>query len=175
MSKEIIKNQQAKLALNSEKQFCAELERCNLHSIRDFNSAMIVKTPSIGELVNIYGESPLKAFISGHIVSLRDFVNLKGAMTDEQTIITSELIVQEYKNITLADIVVIFRMAKLGKFGEFYGRLDGQMILSWVGKYFEDRCNYFAEKSIYESISMSDRDRRVDPKILEIVNKIVKK
>lgn len=96
-------------------------------------------------------------------------------MTDAQTLITAELIIQEYPNITLADITVIFRMAKLGKWGEFYGRLDGQMILSWVDKYFEDRCNWFAEKSISEANSNSTRDNRIDPKIIEFVNGIIKK
>lgn len=120
--------------------------------------AVKASTPAIGALVIQFGANPIRNYIAGHIVALRDFVNLRGAMTDDQTRLTADLVLSEFPSVTLADIALIFRRAKLGQFGEFYGRLDGQMILLWFGKYFEERCDYFSEKSIQEAQSMKGRD-----------------
>jgi hypothetical protein len=73
---------------------------------------------------------------------------------------TAELIVEEFRNLTVSDVILIFRRAMLGQWGEFYGRLDGQMILGWFGKYFDERCEAAALLSEQEGHQLKDRDRR---------------
>lgn len=72
-------------------------------------------------------------------------------MTDRQTMETAMLILEEYKSITIADIDFIFKSAKKGKYGAFYDRMDGQMILGWFESHFNDRCAAAANNSMREA------------------------
>lgn len=72
-------------------------------------------------------------------------------MTDEQTSETALLIAETYPSLNIADINLIFRNAKLGRYGKIYDRLDGQIILEWFDRYFDERCNAAAEQSIQEA------------------------
>ena len=72
-------------------------------------------------------------------------------MTDVQTQETAMLIVDSFHALTIADINLIFKNAKMGKYGKIYDRLDGQLILSWFDKHFNERCAAAAEISIREA------------------------
>ena len=118
---------------------------------RSIRECVEAQTPAIGEIVHLQGSDQIEAYIEGNITSLCDFLNLRGTMSDTQLLTTAEMVVSEFPNITIADINYIFRQAKMGRMGEFYGRIDGQMILSWFGKYFDERCAWFAERSMSEA------------------------
>lgn len=77
-------------------------------------------------------------------------------MTDEQTQETAMLIVDEFFNLNLADINFIFKNAKLGRYGKYYDRLDGQIILSWFEEHFNNRCKLAADESIREADKYKD-------------------
>lgn len=84
-------------------------------------------------------------------MNIREFVTVGKQMTDSQTAETAMLIFETYPSLTLADINLIFKRAKLGKYGQLYDRLDGQIILSWFQRYFAERCNEAEEISIREA------------------------
>ncbi len=107
--------------------------------------------PTISTIKKAYGEDFIQAYIEGWIVNLREFVNVGNKMTDDQTSETAMLIVDEYYNLNLADINFIFKNAKIGKYGQIYGRLDGQIILTWFDEHFNKRCGVAADNSIQES------------------------
>ena len=151
MNRELIKQTREPSAIASESKFFEILGQYDLSVCKTMQACVAADTPAIGQIIRQCGDRPIRSYIAGRIVDLRDFVNLRGAMTDDQTVMTAELILSEFPNVTLADIVLIFRRAKLGQWGEFYGRLDGQMILSWFGKYFDERCAWFAERSMSEA------------------------
>lgn len=112
--------------------------------------------PSIGQIKSKYGYQFTKAYIEGWIVNLREFVNLGKDMSDEQTQETAMMIVDEYYNLNIADINFIFKNAKIGKYGKFYDRLDGQIILSWFEDHFSKRCSEAANESIQEASRHKD-------------------
>ena len=107
--------------------------------------------PSIASIKKKYGVDFIQAYIEGWIVNIREFINVGKKMTDEQTQETAMLIVYEYYNLNIADINFIFKNAKMGRYGKTYDRLDGQVILSWFGEHFKNRCNTAAEESIREA------------------------
>lgn len=117
-------------------------------------SCISSNAPSVGEITHYYGIDFSIAYVAMWIVDLRDFVNLKGAMTDSQADLTASLIVRKFNNMNIADIKLVFENAIMGVYGEFYGRLDGQMILSWFTKYFNERCEIAAMMSQNEAYSM---------------------
>ncbi len=98
-----------------------------------------------------FGEDFTQAYIEGWIVHLRKFLNVGNRMNDEQTQETAMMIMDEFYNVTIADINIIFKRAKMGRWGGLYGRLDGQMILTWFDNYFQERCKAAADKSILEA------------------------
>jgi hypothetical protein len=122
-----------------------------LRKIDNVSAALQAGTPSIAKIKKTYGEDFIQAYIEGWIVNLREFLNIGRKMTDEQTQETAMMIVDEYYNLTIADINIIFKRAKLGQWGQIYDRLDGQIILSWFDKYFQERCRVAADESISEA------------------------
>lgn len=164
------------MATSSGQKFSEVLAQFDLSAVKSIETAVSISTPAIGEIARqIKDNRPIRAYVAGHIVALRDFVNLRGAMTDDQTILTAELVLSEFPNVTLADVALIFRRAKLGQYGEFYGRLDGQMILSWFGKYFEERCGYCSEKSISKANSEKGRDMDTPARVKLLVDSLMPK
>jgi hypothetical protein len=122
-----------------------------LRKIDNIPAAIEIKTPSIASISKKFGEDFTQAYIEGWIVNLRDFLNVGKKMTDQQTQETAMMIMDLYYNITIVDINLIFRKAKLGQWGQIYDRLDGQIILSWFEKYFNERCRAYAERSMLEA------------------------
>lgn len=66
-----------------------------------------------------------------HILELSDYLNLTRGMSGSQIDTTAEMIMDEFPLIKIADMVFIFKQAKMGKFGAIYEGLDGAKILSW--------------------------------------------
>ena len=111
------------------------------------------KAPTIAEIRSSFGHDYIQAYVEMWIVNLRMFFNVGKAMTDEQTYMTAELIVDSFYNLNIADINLVFKNAKLGKYGKIYDRLDGNIILEWFQRYFDERCEAAAERSIREAHS----------------------
>ena len=61
-------------------------------------------------------------------------------MSDYQIADTVDLILEEYPHYKLDDYKLFFKMAKKGYFGQIFGRIDGEVVLSWLKKYDEQRC-----------------------------------
>ncbi|MCF8219793.1 MAG: hypothetical protein K9J21_12540 [Bacteroidales bacterium] len=122
-----------------------------LRKVSTVQAALEAETPSLAVINKKFGEDFTQAYIEGWIVHLREFLNIGRKMTDEQTQETAMLILDEYYNISIADINIIFKRAKLGRWGQIYDRLDGQLILSWFDEYFQERCKASQEKSILEA------------------------
>ena len=119
--------------------------------VATLQQAISMDMPSLAIINKQFGDDFIQAYIEGWIVNLREFLNIGRKMTDAQTQDTAILIIDQFYNITIADVDLIFKKVKLGHFGQIYDRLDGQVILSWFNDYYGKRCDAFAEKSIQEA------------------------
>ena len=81
------------------------------------------------------GEIKLKAMMVIWMESFINFYSTTGTMDKFQVADTINLIIDEYPHYTMYDFKLFFKRAKLGDYGEVYGRMDGQVILSWLRKY----------------------------------------
>jgi hypothetical protein len=162
----IAKTKATELATSSAKRFSEILAQYSeaVAKARDLPIAVNADTPAIGLIATETGQISVISWVAGHIVGLAGFLNLGASISESQTRETAALIVEEFGNLTLSDVALIFRRAKLGAWGEFYGRLDGQMILSWCRKYFDERCEYCAQKSAYEGDKHKGRDFQLPSK-----------
>ena len=90
-------------------------------------------------------------------------------MSESQIRQTAIFIIDDFSMLTLADINMVFKRAKTGYYGELFNRIDGQIILSWFRKHFDDRCNAAcelsdleADKHKYEEINFGSGRRKAD-------------
>lgn len=79
-----------------------------------------------------------------------------------------EMIKAHYSNLTLEEVAMVFRDAKLGKYGKIYDRLDGQVILGWLNEYSQEaeerRLNKIYQKEVqYKTGSNEGRIKPEDP------------
>lgn len=131
--------------------------------------------PTIADIKNSFGYDYIQAYIEMWIVNLRMFFNVGKAMTDEQTYMTAELIVDTFYNLNIADVNLIFKNAKLGKYGKIYDRLDGNIILEMFQRYFDERCEVAAERSIREAHSYRVNSGETKERINRIINTVLNK
>lgn len=153
-------NQTQGLVLSTKQTFLNDFSLIKVQQkcrrIENFPDILKSGMPSIATVKRKFGDDFIQAYIEGWVVNIREFINVGKKMTDEQTRETAILIVDEYYNMNLADINMIFKNAKLGKYGKYYDRLDGQIILSWFEQHFSERCRLAAEESIREAENYKD-------------------
>lgn len=119
--------------------------------VRTVKDALMTKTPHIGNLVKVYGEKVTEAYIKVWLINLNSALNLRRPLEEHQIDECAFLIISEYRNISVADITLIFKNAKLGKYGELYESLSIDKILRWFKDYFDSRCNTAGELSRQEA------------------------
>lgn len=94
------------------------------------------------------------------IGSFLSFYSTNGTMDAMQVVDTVNLIIDAYPHYTMYDFKLFFKLAKLGSYGEVYGRMDGQVILSWLRKYDILRDTAAQNESIKESEQYKELGKR---------------
>lgn len=106
------------------------------------------KYPSLAVLRRDNGSKKIEAIIKLYLIDLCENVNLTRPLRDAQVENIAREIVAEYYNLTIADVHVIFRQAKTGEYGDFFGSLDMPKVMTWFREYFADRCTLAAQASV---------------------------
>jgi hypothetical protein len=105
--------------------------------VRIERSLTIEKCLSAPLLINQKAnESELIKSIFMMVKRFNDLVNVGKEMNEDQMIALSSDLFERFGSESLDDIMLFFKMARSGDFGDFY-RLDSTVILSWLPKYFD--------------------------------------
>ena len=146
---------------------------CNKNSnkIRTVKDAIKLPSKSLSDFFRAYGRDWVIGYVSAWVIDLNDDSNVKTKMTDSQMEFTATRIVDEYR-LKVTDLTLFFRSVKEGKYGEYYENLSREKIMGWLGKYFDERCEYaqMMSQSNHEKFSMS-KDK-VHPNILANFKKL---
>lgn len=141
----------------------AKTEREVIESLADAD------IPQLGMLLRREGRSNILAGLVYLISQYLSFVNLRQAMTPEQTRETAELLLDNFPYATIDTIKLFFKEAKLGRFGDHYGRMDGATLLHWFDEFywkieqeFEER-QYQRHNRIKEGSGKSERSEYAVP------------
>lgn len=120
------------------------------------NELEIIKSnlDSITSLGKTFGNFRILQVIMLQIVSVLEFFNLKSSMSENQISETAKLVYDEYHFLTIADIALCFKNARLGKYGKLYAAIDGQVILLWFKQYCLERSN------IAEDLALNEHQER---------------
>ena len=78
----------------------------------------------------------VKDEVSLLIIDLMGFFNVKFGMNKDMIEDVVEMLLTEYKNLTIFDVALCFREVKVGRYGKVYDRLDGGMIMEYFMKYY---------------------------------------
>lgn len=97
-------------------------------------------TPSLGYICRVLKNEQLAlALVKLHIIDLLDFINPARSMNIEQVEQTAELLISDYSYLKIADLLLVFKKAKKGDFGQLYEGIDGMKILQWFTQTWSDR------------------------------------
>jgi hypothetical protein len=88
-----------------------------------------------------------------------DFFNVNNTMNGNQVLITAEMILDEYGYLKIDDFKLCFNRAKRGLFGPVY-RMDGNVILSWIETYINDRIHTISEINYAQHVSIKANEKR---------------
>ena len=96
-------------------------------------------SPSLATLKKYQSEMVAALILCKIIKQTASFFNVGGAINDQQIQETAVLIMDTYHFLNITDFVLCFKMAKQGKFGKLFDRLDGAIVLGWLEEYNELR------------------------------------
>lgn len=125
--------------------------------------AVGLSTPSLGSVNRTYGVKKTMAYIKLWLLDLCQSVNLKRPLTETQIDETALLIVTEFNNITLADTYLVFKNAKMGKYGSFYESLDCPKVITWFTEYLEERMRIGMNTTLTQHNEHKSDSRRQEP------------
>lgn len=111
--------------------------------IRSIAQAINSGFDSIAKIKKNYGEIQSRALVADMVVNLVQFVNVGKTMNALQVAETVKLIESYFPHLNLADLKFSFNEMKIGRYGKFYDRIDGQMILEYLEFYNHDRMSAF--------------------------------
>lgn len=115
---------------NNEQEFKRKVRNLNLITIID----ELEHTPSINKLSRINKEGLLDEVVL-LLIQTDKFFNVKNGLTEDALYDIADLIMSEYKHYTMLDLGLCFKMAKIGRFGKVYERLDGGVVMDWMCQY----------------------------------------
>jgi hypothetical protein len=125
-------------------------------------------------LAKTSGEEKIIAMLELFIWSLNKFLDYNRQMNSQNIRETAVYIYQTYRQLTIADILFVFRSARIGRYGEIIA-LNGQKIMTWFSLHFDERCRIAAEESMKEHHNLTlDRHSRshASEKVSERVSQI---
>lgn len=105
------------------------------------------------------GEVNVRAVMVLILSDIIDFFNVSNSMNANQITNTIEIILDNYGYLKIDDFKLCFDLAKRGIYGQIY-RMDGNVILSWIESYINDRMNTADEINYANHASMKMNEKR---------------
>ncbi len=123
--------------------------------------------PCMAFLVRDHGTDKVEALVKLQLVELNELLNLKRPLTEHMIDVIAADIVEDYRNLNMADVHLVFSRARKGYYGELYESINTAKVLSWFRDYFNERCEAAEEASIAESESYKGDHRRTSDIVRE--------
>ncbi|MCQ2309137.1 MAG: hypothetical protein MJZ78_04070 [Bacteroidales bacterium] len=111
--------------------------------------------PSIGSIVRQLGYKETAALMVAHIARLETMLNVSRPMQPEAMAETAKTVIdtclESGININAADIEIVFKRAKQGAYGAFYGGIGCADILGWFNSYISEKSEEYVRYNIEKS------------------------
>lgn len=84
-------------------------------------------------------ESAAMSFMTAHLIVVSDFVGARDKISEFQLRAVGEQIVSMYPTLTMTEFILFCSRLRAGRYGNFYGSVDTQRILSSFEKFLAER------------------------------------
>lgn len=113
------------------------------------------------------GENQIATVLTGLILRTSSFFNITNNLSEDQAIETAFMLIDRFSTETIEDFVLMFKNAKAGKYGKLFNRLDGQIILEWMGLYLEEKAEY--RETLHQRVKSNSANESNDiTKLIEV-------
>ncbi len=85
--------------------------------------------PSLGKIKRTCGKGVAEAWLVTILADINEFCGVKTKLTTKQMADLAQMITTEYSYLTAAEIMLFAQRMKGGRYGQFYGTIDPQVIL----------------------------------------------
>lgn len=156
MSNELQKtNQGGELVKIDKRAFIEKYNPANMVTafahIRNVKEAVQADQNGIAYYGKHLGADTVLALIELHLVALNQSINVNQPLTKIQIKEIAIEIRAVYYFLSMVEIQFVFRKAKRGDYGQFYGALNMPSILDWFRQYTEDRIKVYQEQSEHQA------------------------
>lgn len=130
-----------------------------------------IRVPTLLIASVTFGKDRIMAWLMSYIVNVNSFFlgsNVERKMTPSQMEDASLVILQNYGNLFVSEIPVVFARIKGGKYGKAYGVIDGGMICNCFELYINDRNEERAEIFKRKERAKIEKRRAEDEKVKSI-------
>lgn len=110
-------------------------ERYSCELVRCFRG----KAPSITRVKLAYGERVAESWLEIQLFDLSEYSGCKGKLTNQHIEAIARVIISQYYYLKVTELMYFFHLFKAGKFGYFYGNVDGLVITNALNKFLEIR------------------------------------
>ena len=115
---------------------------------RDLARAYTGKAPAIKSVGIAYGDNIAEAWLMAQLNDLAEYAGAKEKISERKLLETARMIIDEYPEFTVTQLMHFFQNCKRGNYGRFYGSVDPMTINGWLREYKKerfDRLGHFAE------------------------------
>jgi hypothetical protein len=103
--------------------YCADRYR-NIETVRQ---GIVAKMVTLREIAETYNEKTPVLMLHAWLINLSMFMGFE--ITKQQARETAQYMFEELRGLSLPLVTILFKRIKKGRYGEFYGRFNGQKIL----------------------------------------------
>ena len=96
--------------------------------------------PTLGALFRTYGIEFTENYLCVWLIEVQEMIGVKNKMNDFQIEMCAQMILEEFKQINLADLQLVCKRAISGAYGQFYESISIPKVLEWFRLYFDERC-----------------------------------
>lgn len=105
-------------------------------------------SPSLAVIQRDKGLDFTEAFLMAWLINLNEILNLNKPMSESQIILCVSEVLNNYSNLKIADLTLLFKRIMAGEFGEFYESISIPKVLTFFRDYNDERLNRAEEISI---------------------------
>lgn len=133
---------------------------------RDIVRALRGNAPSLGTIAIAYGRDIPKAWIVPQLVDLCNYTGCPGKLNRFQLNSLAGVIQHNWGHLKLTELMLFFQMFKSGKFGRFYGTVDGLIITEALQEFSRWRLRRITEIEREEQRRQRQEDDRARASIV---------
>jgi len=136
-----------------------------IKTVTTVRHALQQSTSSLSKIKKEVGAVRTEALIKVYLVRLNELLDLKKPLSEDAINEIANILVTDYYNLNMTDVVFVLQQAIKGKYGEMFESLSIPKVVKWFEIYFDERCNtaeQMSNEERHKHNSLFGRERSSD-------------